>query len=215
MGTKEILIADDHNLILEGFIKLLQHAPGVNHIDAFTDGTSVCEAVKKKQYDSYIIDLKIPDIDGFELIRKIKKRHSDARIIVCTMSEEMWIVNRLLRADIHGIVSKSSSVDHIEEALTTVLSGERYYCPRFMHLKKKYDAYRKKVGNKTMNLTLREQEVLGYIIEGMTTREIAEKIGVSDNGIEGFRKNLMEKTGSRNVAQLVAFAYENNLVKRK
>ena len=66
-----------------------------------------------------------------------------------------------------------------------------------------------------MKLTPRELEVLGYIIEGMTTREIAEKMSVSDNAVEGFRKSLFEKTGARNAAQLVSYTYEKNLLGRK
>lgn len=215
MSTKNILIADDHSLILEGFSRLLQDMSDVGNIDTFTDGASVCSALQSTLYDVYIIDLKLPDMDGFELMEQIRAAHSGAKIIVCTMVEDVWVINRLIQSDVDGIVFKNSSVEHIGKALTCVSSGKKYYCPRFIHLKKRYDTYRKKTGNKTMNLTLREQEVLSYIIEGMTTREIAEKMGVSENGVEGFRKNLLDKTGVRNVAQLVAYAYENQLVGRK
>ena len=212
MDSKNILIADDHSLILEGFSKLLQKMPETGDIDLFSNGAAVCDKLREKQYDIYIIDLRLPDMDGFELINKIREAHDDAKIIVCTMNEDVWVINRLMQTNVDGIVSKNSPSNHVEDAVRLVLTGATYCCPRFSHLKRRYETHCRKMGSRTMNITLREQEVLGYIIEGMTTREIAEMMGISDNGVEGFRKNLMEKTGSRNVAQLVSFAYENKLI---
>ncbi len=214
MSAKHILVVDDHGLILEGFSKLLQNMPSVADVTIFTEGLAVCKVIRTNQYDIYIIDLKLSDIDGFELINRIRAQHPEARIIVCTMNEDVWIINRLLHINIDGIVFKSSSVEHIVKAVTAVLAGGKYYCPRYLHLKKRFESHRKKSSTRVVNLTVREQEVLTYIIRGMTTREIAEKMCVSDNGVEGFRKNLFEKTGVRNVAQLVAYAYEHNLAKK-
>ncbi len=210
-----ILIADDHNLVLEGFSRVLQEVPGVGNIDAFTGGMAVCQALQTNHYDVYIIDLKLPDMDGFDLIEHIRTTHSGAKILVCTMNEDVWIINRLIQSDVNGIVFKNSSVEHIGKALQEISLGGKYYCPRFNQLKDNYETHRKKAGSRSMRLTPREMEVLGYIIEGMNTREMAEKMGISDNGVEGFRKSLFEKTGVRNVAQLVFYAYENNLTGRK
>ena len=206
-----ILIADDHSLVLEGFTKVLQNIPEIGKIDAFNDGMSVCQILQTKSYDIYIIDLKLPDIDGFDLIKHIRNIHSGAKILVCTMVENASIINRLIHNNVDGIVFKKSSVEHIGIAIKSIYKGEKYFCPRFTYLNKQNETFQKRAGTHTMNLTQRELEVLGYIIEGMTSREIAKKIGVSDNCVEGFRKSLLEKTGSRNAAQLVAYAYENNL----
>ena len=211
----DILIADDHSLVLEGFIRILQDITDVEKIDTFIAGKAVCKALQTKYYDIYIIDLKLPDMDGFELIEHIRSIHSDAKILVCTMVEDVWIINRLIQVNVDGIVFKKSSVEHISKALQDISTGEKYFCPRFIQLKEQYEAVRKKSGIRAMHLTHRELEVLGYIVEGLTTREIAQKIQVSDNAVEGFRKNLFEKTGARNVAQLVSYSYQNNLAGRR
>ena len=211
----QVLIADDHSLILEGFIRILQNLPEVRTIDTFSVGSSVCKALKTKRYDVYIIDMKLPDMDGFELIGFIRAAHPEAKILVCTMVEDTWLVNKMIQSNLDGIVFKNSSVAHIGQAVKSIAIGEKYFCPRFTQIKKQYEAHRKKIGTRTMNLTHRELEVLGYITEGMTSLEIAEKMKISDNAVEGFRKNLFEKTGVRNVAQLVAWAYENKLTGKK
>ena len=201
-----ILIVDDHNLVLEGFSKILQDIHNVENIDAFATGTAVCDVLKTKCYDIYIIDLKLPDIDGFDLIEHIRAVHGEAKILVCTMVEDAWVINRLIHSKVNGIVFKSSAVEHIGLALQNIAAGKKYYCKRF---EQHYARFHKKP---KMNFTPRELEVLGYIIEGMTSIEIAAKIGVSDNAVEGFRKSMFEKTGVRNAAQLVAFAYENKII---
>jgi len=206
-----ILIADDHSLVLEGLTKVLQNMPETGKIDAFTEGMSVCQILQTNRYDVYIIDLKMPDMDGFALIKHIRMVHSDAKILVCTMIENASLINRLMYQNVDGIIFKSSSVEHIGKALKSISQGEKYFCPRFACLEKQYEAHRKRTGTHVLNLTQRELEVLGYIIEGMTSSEMAKKMGVSDNCVEGFRKSLFEKTSVRNVAQLVAFAYENKL----
>jgi len=206
-----ILIADDHSLVLEGLAKVLQNIPETGIIDIFTEGMSVCQILQTNRYDVYIIDLKMPDIDGFELINHIRAAHSDAKILVCTMIENASIINRLIYKNVDGVVFKSSSAEHLAKALKNISQGKKYFCPRFACLEKQYEKHRKKMGTDMLNLTQRELEVLGYIIEGMTSSEMAKKMGVSENGVEGFRKSLLEKTNVRNVAQLVAFAYENKL----
>ncbi len=214
-NSMNILIVDDHSLVLEGFSRILQEVPGVGNIDTFTGGMAVCPALQTNRYDVYIIDLKLPDMDGFDLIGHIREVHSGAKVLVYTMNEDVWIIKQLIQSDVDGIVFKNSPVEHIGNALQEISAGGKYYCPRFTQLKDNYETQRKKAGSRSMQLTSREMEVLGYIIEGMNTREMAEKMGISDNGVEGFRRNLFEKTGVRNVAQLVVWAYENNLVGRK
>ena len=207
----DILIADDHSLVLEGLSRILREIPNVGNIDTFSEGMAVYEALQTNCYDVYIIDLKLPDADGFDLIEHIRAAHSEAKILVCTMNEDIWIINRLIKLNVDGVVFKNSSVEHVPQAVQDILAGGKYFCPRYAKLKERYETYRKKAGTRTMNLTCRELEVLGYITEGMTTLEIARKMDVSDNAVERFRKILFEKTGVRNVAQLVSFAYENNM----
>jgi len=211
-NTMNILIVDDHNLVLEGVAKIFRDIPEVGEIDAFNKGAPACEALQSKRYDVCVIDLKLPDMDGFELIKHIRRQHSDAKILVCTMLENAAVVNRLLHANIDGVVFKMSAAEHVSKALQAVSAGEKYYCPRFALLEQQFRAKRKRRGiDASCLLTQRELEVLGYIAEGMTSIEMAKKMGVSENNVEGFRKSLLEKTGARNAAQLVAYAYESNL----
>ena len=93
----ELLVVDDHNLILEGICKVVNKMPEVVVVDAVTSGLQAAELIERRDYDIYILDVSIPDMSGFELIAKIREMNDQAKIIVNTMHEEIWIVNRLVQ----------------------------------------------------------------------------------------------------------------------
>ena len=209
---KRILIVDDHSLVLEGLSHTLEKIPGIGEITALTDGTSATNAIKDKTFDIYILDLELPDMNGFELIENILKLHEQASIIVNTMHEEIWTVNRLLELGVQGIVLKSSSSVHRAKAIKCILEGKSYFCPRFEYLAQKHTNYRKQLENKNSLPTKRELEVLQLIAAGKTTEEISERLFISINTVESYRKNLMLKLNAKNMAHLVSIAIKKRLI---
>lgn len=210
-----ILLVDDHELVLDGLTRVLETAFVYGEIVGFSDALLVCDEIKREKYDLYIIDLQLKEMSGFELIAAIRTIHPSARIIVATMHEEMWTVNRLMEMEVDGIVLKSSASEHIVQAATSVLSGERYLCPRFCRLKSKYiSTYMSRTRRKT-SLTPQEKLILKYIVDGQTSREMAEALSLSENTIETHRKNLFVKLDVRNAAQLVSVALSTGIVNDK
>ena len=141
--------------------------------------------------------------DKSGLIHQIKQKSPEAKIIVSTMHEEIWIVNKLKHPDIDAVVFKSSAGEYIQKALQTVLKGKKYYCPQFQKLYKEKD----KIGHTPDTLdsapTIRELDVLKAIAKGMSTHEISECLFISENTVEWHRKNLMVKFGAKNATDLV------------
>ena len=183
-----VAIVDDHPLVLEGLKSLLLQTEGIEHIYTAQTGSQLGSLLALHSIHLYIIDLDLPDIDGFELIHQIKQKSPEAKIIVSTMHEEIWIVNKL---------------KHIQKALQTVLKGKKYYCPQFQKLYKEKD----KIGHTPDTLdsapTIRELDVLKAIAKGMSTHEISECLFISENTVEWHRKNLMVKFGAKNATDLV------------
>lgn len=105
----ELLVVDDHNLILEGICKVVNKMPEVVVVDAVTSGLQAAELIERRDYDIYILDVSIPDMSGFELIAKIREMNDQAKIIVNTMHEEIWIVNRLVQCGVNAVILKSSA----------------------------------------------------------------------------------------------------------
>lgn len=119
-----VAIVDDHPLVLEGLKSLFLQTEGIEHIYTAQTGTQLSSLLALHSIHLYIIDLDLPDIDGFELIHQIKQKSPEAKIIVSTMHEEIWIVNKLKHPDIDAVVFKSSAGEYIQKALQTVLKGK-------------------------------------------------------------------------------------------
>lgn len=207
-----VLLVDDHELILNGLIRVLECSPICGNISGFCNAQLAVSEIKRRKFDIYIIDIQLKEMSGFELISAIRHIHPYARIIVVTMHEEIWTINRLMEIDVDGIVLKSSASEHIIQAVNSTLKENHYLCPHFNKLKNQYGAKHICKTKRNITLTTQEKLVLKYIIEGLTSRQMAEMLSLSENTIETHRKNLFIKLDVRNVAQLVAIALHTGIV---
>jgi len=206
MNKMNVLVVDDHQQILETIQNIASAYPDVEVIDTFCDGFSAYANLFRKKYEICIVDLRLPRMDGFTLIRQIRNVNPDAKIIINTMCEELWDAKRILELDVDGIVIKTSSLLHLKEAIDAVLEGKKYHCPKFRQLAKQQES------GAFFNLSQREIEVINAIAEGMTTEEISQRYALSENTVESVRKRLLLKTGVRNMAELVAKAYKTGII---
>lgn len=198
----EILVVDDHYLIVEGIRKLVDEMPEAVVADVATSGAQALELIDKRDYDVYILDISIPDMSGFDLIVRIHELNAAARIIVYTMHEEVWFVNRLLHNRVNGIVLKSSKVDELVGAVRCVLQGESYACSRFAAISQRLYRTAALVQPKDMP-TKRERDVLQAVADGLSTHEIAKLLNISENTVETFRKRLITKFEAKNAIDMV------------
>ena len=118
----ELLVVDDHSLILEGICKIVNKMPEVTVADAVTSGKQAIKLIEERDYDVYILDISIPDISGFELIAKIRELNDQAKIVVNTMHEEIWMVNRLVQCGVNAVILKSSAHAELVAAIRSVLT---------------------------------------------------------------------------------------------
>ena len=198
----EILAVDDHSLILEGICRVVGKMPDAVVADAVTSGVEALRLIARRDYDLYILDVSIPDVSGFELIEHIRELNEDARIIVNTMHEEIWIVNRLVQCGVNAVILKSAVTSELATAVHRVLQGESYACPRFTAVCQKLRRSTATLHAKDVP-TPRELDVLRGISRGLNTHEIAVELGISDNTVETFRKRLISKFGARNSVDMV------------
>ena len=201
----EILLVDDHALILEGICHILKRLPEVVVANAVTTGEEAVGLIAERDYDIYILDVGLPDVSGFELIDMIRELNEDARIIVNTMHEEIWYINRPVRQGVNSVILKASDSTEVENAVKSVLRGEAYTCPRFERI-------RKKLGNTSSQIhpkdvpTKREIEVLQAVAEGLCTHEIAGRLQITENTVETFRRRLIQKFNAKNAIDMVVKA---------
>lgn len=208
----EIMLIDAHGLIIQGIRRVLENIPNVEVQLAVTSIKEACKVISARQFDLYIMDIEFPDGNGFELINTIKSSNSNARIIVNTMHEEIWLMNRLINLDVDAVVLKSSDVKDMEKAVSTVLSGESYYCPRFDTLRRKLRSQLCLGQLKGDIPTTRELEVLNAIAQGYSTSQIAKQLSISENTVETFRKKLMQKFNAKNAIDMIMKAINQGWV---
>ncbi|MCM1153073.1 MAG: response regulator transcription factor [Muribaculum sp.] len=207
LSTLQIAVVDDHALIREG-LKSILSGHGIGKIDAFANANDLVRVMDEaKRFGIYIIDLELPDIDGFVLMEMIRARHADARIIVSTVHEEVWTLRKLLSREVDGIIYKSGRCDEVIQAILCILGGNRYYCQRVKNVMASME-------DPSFFPSERELEILRQIARGKTSREIAAALFVTVNTVEAHRKSLFMKLGATNVADLIAKAIFKGYVKK-
>ena len=203
----KVAVVDDHDLIREGINALLSNN-GVNHVAKFSRALDLISSLDSgERYDFYVVDLELPDLDGFVLIEMIRARNPVAHIIVSTVHDEIWTLRKLLARDVNAIIYKSGNGDEIIEAMEEILMGRNYYCEAVL---KVMDI----AGDSSQHPSSRELEVLYQIAQGKTSREIAAALFVSDNTHEAHRKALFQKLGAVNAVDLIVKAVDKGYIKK-
>lgn len=202
----EIAIVDDHGLVLEGLKSILNDMPQIGNVQTVFTGEELVRLLKTRTFDIYILDIELSGMNGFDVIKEIRAKDKKAHIIINTMHEEIWIINKLIQSNVDSVILKTSDTEQIKNAIQAALDGKSYFCPRFEYIRHKL---RHRPGTKLLNQdvpTPREQEVLEAISEGLSTGEISDKLCISENTVETYRKNLMLKFGAKNATDLVVKA---------
>lgn len=204
----QILLVDDHTLILQGMKHVIAQMSEIDRVCTASSGAEAMQLISTRPFDLYLLDIELPDTNGFELITQIQQKYPEARILINTMHEEIWTLKKLVKADISGAILKSADINELTLAIQTILKGEHYFCKRFtsilnrLHMEDRIKE----------TLTLRELEVLQAIAKGYNTREIADLLHVSNNTIESHRKSLMSKLEAKNVVDLVLKAIHLGII---
>lgn len=213
MGSPSILsqlkvaVVDDHDLVREGMAAILSSRK-VHDVTKFSTAMALVSRLDSgAEFDFYIIDLELPDLDGLVLIEMIRARNPVAHIIVSTVHDEIWTLRKLLAREVNAIIYKSGEGNEIVTAIEEILKGNNYYC-RKVHMSMKI------AGDGSLHPTARELEVLYLISQGRTSREIAEAMFVTENTVEAHRKSLFAKLGAVNAADLIVKAISKGYIKK-
>lgn len=197
-----ILIVDDHPVVREGIKALLTaSSPAYRYFEA-ADGSEAMRTVKTQRMDIVIVDLEVPGIDGFQLIEALAQRPFPPRVVVYTMHEEPWTVAQLQEACVSAVVLKGDDPHEIVTAVESAQARLPYYSRRYTTLAEQA----------TPVLTAREAEVLSLLCEGFSSRQVAERLFVSENTIEYHCKQILRRLGARNNVHAATIAIQKGLM---
>ncbi len=208
-----IVVADDHKIVREGLVRLLEERDDFSVIGEASDGEEAVQMVLDRQPDVVIMDIWMPRLGGIDATRRIGKKGSNAKILVLSMHESRTYVEEVLRAGASGYIVKNSAPSDLIQAIDAVCSGASYLSPAITQ--QVVDAIARPGDGSPSGvsvLTDREREVLQLIAEGLSSKEIASMLGVSLKTVDSHRSNLMEKLDIHKVSGLVRFAIRAGLV---
>ncbi|WP_431241921.1 response regulator [Flavobacterium sp. P21] len=212
MKKINLLIADDHTMFLQGIVSLLEQESEINIVGKAVNGIEALEKIKTENPDLVILDISMPEMDGIELSKILKKDFPQVKILVVSTHSNVKIISRLIRIGVNGYLLKNAEKSELLKAIQTIASGENYFSEE---TEEKHLANHLKIEKQVSILTelsSREKEILVLIAHEYNTAEIAEKTFISLNTVNTHRRNLLSKLNAKNTAGLVKYAVENGLV---
>lgn len=205
----KILMIEDHRVVAEGISAMLNEVEYVESVVQMSDGRSALEFMEQNpDIDIILLDINLPDCNGIELCLTIKQQLPNIGIIALSTYNQAGIINKMLENGADSYLLKNTSSEELLEAIDKVSSGKKFLTPEI----KKILDNTTLIAYKTPVFTKREKEVLALIAEGLTNQEIADKLFISQLTAISHRKSLLEKTESKNTAQLIKYCFEFGLL---
>lgn len=206
-----VVLAEDHLVVREG-VKALLESEGVEVVGEAADGQEAYRLAHDLRPDVAILDLGMPNLNGLDAARKIRRSIPDVRVIILTMHTHERYLLDALRAGVTGYVLKSGALEDLVQALGVVMQGMVYLSPGLPRAAVEALQSRKSVRVPKDPLSPRQRQVLQLVAEGKTTRGVADAIGVSVKTAETHRLNLMKKLDIHDTAGLVRYAIDHGIV---
>lgn len=208
-----VLIADDHTLVRESLVGVLQAEGDVQVVAQAADGVETVNKAQVARPDVVVADLSMPRLNGIEVIRRLRETVPEARVLVLTMHQEEEYVLQAVRAGASGYLVKDSAAAELLAAVRALHAGRAWFGPQAARaLAEQMQHPERKVVDPYGTLTAREREVFHLIAEGLTTKEIARKLDISTKTAENHRARVLDKLGVRNTAELVRYALRKGLL---
>ncbi len=215
MSPITIVIADDHTIVRQGLKKILKEEKGLKVIGEAKDGREAVAAVQEHQPDIVIMDIAMPELNGIEATRQIKQARVETKIIILSMHDHSRYIRELLGLGVSGYLLKNAASHDIVKAVISAAKGQTFLSPTISSrvIEDYVELNKKSVEEELYNtLSNREREVFQMVVEGSSTKKIAETLCVSPSTIKSHRSNIMEKLKMDNLSQLIQYAIQLGII---
>jgi DNA-binding NarL/FixJ family response regulator len=215
----EILIAlvDDQQLFRGGLASLIQSVPGFTLFTEAENGKMFIEQLEAADHlpDIALIDMHMPEMNGVELNEILQQRYPSIKVLILSVYDQERFIAKMIEAGACGYLTKNCEIKELVTAINTTYKNGFYFNQATLQAMRKAAQYKstdiRNINNISIELTVREKEILVLLCKEFTTAEIGEQLFISPRTVEGHRNNLLMKTGCRNTAGLVIFAIKNGL----
>lgn len=204
----KIIIADGQRLLSDSLSLALNQQDGIEVKQVVDSGPALMKSAEKSGADIVITEVSLGDADGVALIQKIKRQNSELRVMLLTQNADSAQVLKAVDYNVDGIQMKSCSLEELVSAIRIVASGQKFYAPQVL----KMIATRPPVESQA-GLSSREVEIMQMLAEGLSAREIGDRLLISSRTVETHKANVMRKLNVRKATHLVKIAFDRGLVK--
>ena len=215
MDKITVAIVDDHALFRKGLKAIVRNIVEVGNVYEANNGVELLELVKDKQPDIVLMDLKMPEMDGFEATDLLREKFPDVKVLIVTMYDDESFVVKLMKCGAKGYLLKNAEPDEVRRAILSVIDKGVYLNDRVTNIMMNElteSVLDPKQEKEKCKLSEREKEVVKLICKENTNIEIAKKMELSPKTIENYRNNIIEKIGAKNTAGIVMYAVKHDLI---
>lgn len=210
MNRHRIFLADDHTLLLEAFTNLLE--PTFDVVGTATDGRKMLAEVKKLKPEVVVMDIAMPNLNGFDAGEKMKHLLPDIKLIYLTVNDDPEMVTKAFRIGANGYLLKNSAAAELFQAIQVVLDNGKYVTPEIT--RNMIDAFIKDPtgGKEGVKLSVRQREVLQLLAEGKTMKQVASVLNITPRTVAFHKYQIMETLGIKTNSELIKYAIRHDII---
>lgn len=220
MDTIKVVLADDHVLVRDGIKYLIENEKNVVVVDEAANGKEALDVVEKTNPDLLIVDIRMPEMNGIEVVKELKKRRPEVKALVLSMHHTREYVIQSIQAGADGYLLKGSSKEEFVKAVNTIAGGGKYFTgdiseiliSNFVNGNVSAPLHQEDTPEELDILTKREKQILELILQGKNNQEIGDHLNISKRTAEVHRFNLMKKLKVKNQVELTNKSRELNLI---
>jgi DNA-binding NarL/FixJ family response regulator len=217
MKKIQVVLVDDHTIVRNGLRSILESTDEIEVIGEASNGEEALEKIAYLKPQIMLIDISMPGMSGIELVDKVVKQNNSIRPVILSMHNDDAYILKSVEAGAYGYLLKDATREEILSALHMVKDGEKYFNPAVAavivngYLSQVQKVERVAESRKTL-LSKKEKEVLRLLVEGMSSRQIADRLDLSVRTVDNHRANMMRRLQVHNAAELVKLALEEKLL---
>jgi len=207
----KVLIVDDHPIVRKGLRQMIEEALDMVVAGEAASGGEALALTRAERFDVLVLDLTMPDGDGIEVLGRLRAEQPDLPVLIISMHPEDQYAVRLLQAGAAGYLSKKETPEKVVAAIRTVVQGKKFFSAHVaQELAKTLRSGSERRPHE--RLSEREFQIMRLIVSGLSTREIATQLSLSENTVRTYRTRLFKKMGLKREADLVRYALQHGLI---
>ena len=209
--TIKVLLADDHRLFRKGIIRLLKDQANIFIVAEAENGEELVQKYFEVKPDVILVDIAMPKMSGPEAVSKILKRDPETKALFLSMHDSEEYIFRVLKCGGMGLVNKNIMEGELAYAIDQVSKGEIYFREKWNKknldkLVRDFEMHADEDISSTAEVSFREEQILKFLNEGLNSKDMAERLGVSKKTIDLYRSNIMRKFNIKTTTELIRFA---------